>query len=76
MYYYPFLTLYGTGQKAISFIYNVNRKLKNIEGKTQFLSYDITMEKAEEVFREDIKKYAVALYKGEVKNEHLDLEYR
>lgn len=76
MYYYPFLTMLWTGQKFISFIYNVNRKLKNIEGKTQFLSYEISMEKAEEIFREDIKKYAVALYKWEIKNEHLDLEYR
>ncbi len=76
MYYYPFLTMLWTGQKFISFIYNVNRKLKNIEGKTQFLSYEISMEKATEVFVNDIKKYATALYKWEIKNEHLELEYR
>ena len=65
-----------TGQKSISFMYNVNRKLKNIEGKTQFLSYEISMEKATEVFVNDIKWYATALYNGAIKNEHLELEYR
>lgn len=75
-YYYPFLTLLGNGRKSIDFMYNVNRKLKNITGKTQFIKYTITMEEATEIFTNDIKRYAIALHNWEVKNEHLDLQYR
>lgn len=75
-YYYPFLTLLSSWRKAIDFVYNVNRKLKNIEWKTQFIWYTITMEEATEIFVNDIKKYAVALHNWEIKNEHLDLQYR
>ena len=34
------------------------------------------MEEATDIFVNDIKKYAIALYNGQIKNEHLDLEYR
>ena len=76
-YYYPFLTfLSQPDMEKIDFIYNVNRKLKNIEWKTQFILEEVSRETATDVFVKDICAYATALYNGTITNEHIELDIR
>ena len=77
MYYYPFLAMLGNEDiKEIKFIYNVNRKLKNISWKTQNIEYTVSRDEAFNTLIHDIKKYAKYLNEWWEQQEHKDLSSR
>lgn len=77
MYYYPFFRFISwIEQDNITFIYNVNRKLKNISWKTQFIEYKINKDDAVNRTVKDLQRYAIHILWGWEQIEHKDIYNR